>query len=287
MPMPDALLDFNDPAASEQRFRDHLDQPDTDAAVRAEARTQLARAQGLQRRFAEGHATLDAVERSEPPPSDRAAIRVSLERGRLLNSGGDPAASVARFTDAWTRARASGEDALAVDAAHMLAIVEPGDAALPWHERAFALARSSSDRAASAWLGTLANNLGWTLHDLGRPADALPVFEEALAWREARGDLGPIRIARWAVARCLRTLDRLDEALAIQQSLAQELVAADEHDPYVDEELGECLLALGQPTDAAPHFARAHSALVNDPWLVEHEPGRLARLRRLAMEHRD
>jgi hypothetical protein len=97
-----------------------------------------------------------------------------------------------------------------------------------------------------------------------------------------KDDPGPARIARWTVARCLRTLDRPAEALAIHQALATELAAAGEADPYVDEEIGECLLALGRGEEAASHFARAHAGLAADPWLVENEPDRLKRLHDLA-----
>jgi len=280
---PDALWDFADPAGSESRFHAALTAPPSlPADARAEVQTQIARAQGLQRRFADGHATLDEIESSPKPRSDRVDIRIALERGRLRNSSGDPASSISHFTLAWELARTAGEDALAVDAAHMLAIVVPGEGALPWHERAFALARSSPDPKAAAWIGSLGNNLGWTLHDLGRADEALGAFQEALTWREAKGDTGTIRIARWTVARCLRTLDRLAEALIIQQSLAEELAAAGEDDPCVDEEIGEYLLALGRASEAAPHFTRAHAGLASDPWLVEHEPDRLKRLQDLA-----
>ncbi len=250
---PDALWDFADPAGSEGRFRAALATEDGQPpAKRAEVQTQIARAQGLQRRFAEGHATLDELERSSEPTTDWVNIRIALERGRLLNSSGDPVSSIPHFTRAWELATATGEDALAVDAAHMLAIAVPGEGALPWHERAFALARSSPDPKAAAWIGSLGNNLGWTLHDLGRPEEALAAFKDALAWREEKGSPGPIRIARWAVARCLRTLDRPAEALALQRALAAELAAAGEEDPYVDEEIRECLLALGRGTAAPP-----------------------------------
>ena len=249
----DALWDFSDPAGSESRFRAALAaEPSLPVNLRAEVHTQIARAQGLHQRFAEGHATLDEIESSPEPRSDRVEVRIALERGRLRNSAGDPASSIPPFLRAWELARAAGEDALAVDAAHMLAIVVPGEGALPWHERALALAQTSPDPKAAAWIGSLGNNLGWTLHDLGRPEEALRVFQEALTWREAKGDIGAIRIARWTVARCLRTLDRPAEALIIQQSLAEELATAGESDPYVDEEIGACLLALGRANEATP-----------------------------------
>lgn len=279
----DSHWGFADPAGSESRFRAVLAAgsaltPD----ARAEVQTQIARAQGLQRRFPEGQATLDDIERSSEPRSDRVNVRIALERGRLLHSAGDSASSIPYFSRAWDLARTADEDALAVDAPHMLAIAIPGDGALTWHELAFAQARSSPNPKAYTWIGSLANNLGWTLHDLGRPEEALRVFQDALAWREIKGEPGPIRTARWAVARCLRTLGRLDEALALHRALDEELSAAGETNPYVDAEIGGCLLALGRGEEAVPHLARALVGLAADTWLAKREPDRLERLHNLA-----
>ena len=75
---PSDLWDFDDPAASEQRFRDAADA--AEEPQRGIWLTQVARALGLQERYDEGHAVLDdlAVSNAE------VATRVSLERGRLL-----------------------------------------------------------------------------------------------------------------------------------------------------------------------------------------------------------
>ena len=68
------------------------------------------------------------------------------------------------------------------------------------------------------------NNQAWDLYDMGRFAEALPIFQEALvAWLE-RGKPNQILAARRAVAQCLRSLGRDAEALAI----LGELEAADE-----------------------------------------------------------
>jgi len=46
-----------------------------------------------------------------------------------------------------------------------------------------------------------------------------------------------VHIAKWSVARCLRSLGRHDEALAILEALEREGRAAGKPDPYVDEEI--------------------------------------------------
>ena len=283
MPALDDLWDYDDPAASEARFRAAIESASAggDATAAAEARTQLARSLGLQGRFADGDAILDRVE-ADHPAVDRVRVRVHLERGRLRRSSGDAAASVTPFEAAWELARALGEDGLAVDAAHMLALVDapPGEQA--WHRRAIDLADASPDPAARRWRGSLWNNIGWARFEAGDLDGALAAFETALAARREQGEPGPTRIAEWCVGRCLRALGRPAEGLAIQERLVAEAAAAGERDDgFMAEEIGECLLALGRAEEARPHFARAASLLGADAWLTEHEPDRIARLRDL------
>src|SRR5262249_36900215 len=141
------------------------------------------------------------------------------------------------FVDAWELALESGEEALAVDAAHMVAIVEPQERQMEWNLRALVLAESSNDPRARKWRGSLLNNIGWTYHDAGEYERALEKFEEALQVRTEQGATSPIQIARWCIARCLRSLGRNEEALAIQQQLHAEHQADGTDDPFVQEEL--------------------------------------------------
>jgi tetratricopeptide (TPR) repeat protein len=278
----DTLWDFQDPAQSEQRFRARLKELAEPTGLRVETQAQLARALGLQRRFDEGHAVLDDAEAALRSDWRRARVRVWLERGRLLNSARQGDRGQADFQRAFDEAEQAVEENLAIDAAHMLGIILPGDDGVAWNERALGLTRAATEPRARAWLGSLLNNLGWTYHDQGDFARALPLFEDALAFRLEQGDPGPVRIARWCVARCLRSLGRQPEALERQRALQAELTAAGETDGYVVEEIGENLLALGRSDEARPYFAEAHQRLSADPWLVEHEAARLERLRRLA-----
>ncbi len=276
-----ALWNFGDPVESERRFRALLLRVEAEPEAAAIVTTQIARAQGLQRRFDEAHATLDAVTVQPTARGARVAVRLALELGRVLRSAGDVTAAQPYFASAFARAGEAGEDALAVDAAHMLAIVE-SDPALQatWNQRALALAESSSDPLARRWRASLLNNMGWTRHGEGRFDEALGLFECALAAREELGDAGAIRVARWCVARVLRSLGRVDEALAAQQVLDDAISEAGAPaDGFVCEEIAECLLALGRAEEARPWFAKAHAELVKDPGFVEAEPARLARMK--------
>lgn len=264
----DAAWDFGDPAASEARFRAQLPAVAGRAAggegawraVQVQLLTQLARSLGLQGRFDAAHAVLDDAAAHVAADDEAGRVRIDLERGRALNSAGRSEAARPHFDAAFERARAAGLDALAVDAAHMIAIVAPPDEVMAWHARALALAEASPDPAARRWRASLLNNLGWTLHDLGRDDDALAALEQALALREAAGDPTTIGIARWSVARILRALGRVDEALAIQLALLAAHEAAGRTDPHVHDELAACLTALGRDDAAARHAAMAARA---------------------------
>lgn len=284
LPEFDGFWSYGDPAGSERRFRELLPvaRAAGDVPYLAELLTQIARAEGLQRRFDAAHLTLDEVEALLPVAGDRATIRYHLERGRAFNSSNRADEAHSHFLSAFRRAQGAGHDDLAVDAAHMLAIVSPADQALSWSNEAIDLARQSADPRAQGWLGSLYNNLGWTYHDLGRYHDALATFQRGLEWQQQAGRAEETRIAAWTVARALRSLGRYEEALERQQENARRLAEIGSPGGFVQEELGECLLALGREVEARPHFARAFDLLSRDQWLRESEPNRLARLERLA-----
>src|SRR5262249_49361501 len=135
LPEFETLWDHAEPAASEARLRQLLAETEVWAghaapadrinrAYRAELLTQIARAQGLQRRYEDAHRTLDNALALLHEDDRTAKARSLLERGRIFLSAGAPAVAHSLFLDAWKLARASGAEAIAIDAAHMLAIVE-------------------------------------------------------------------------------------------------------------------------------------------------------------------
>ncbi len=200
----------------------------------------------------------------------------------MINSAGAPERAAPSFITAWKVAREHCEDALVVDAAHMLGIVLPPPAGPEWNHHSLALAETSTDPKAQRWQGSRLNNRGWTSHDAGDVATALTLFKCAASWKNDHGTAQGSRIARWCVARTLHSLGRLTEALAQQRALREELTSAGQHDGFVNEEIGECLLALGRPEEAGPHFAAAYAALSRDPGCTLRELDRLRRLPELA-----
>ncbi|MFO1397342.1 MAG: hypothetical protein U1F48_09785 [Burkholderiales bacterium] len=290
----DALWNYDQPADSEARFRAEAARHGAGSREALEAATQVARAQGLQRRFVDADATLDAVARLlpalEPAPAlARVRTRYLLERGRVRNSAGDPAAAVPRFKEALVVARDDtlpGADYYRVDALHMLGIAAPKGGQIAWNLKAAATAQASSDPRARGWAASLENNIGWTYFEAGDANEALAHWQRALALREAAGKAGPIRIARWTVARGYRALSRLDDAQRVQLALVAETEKAGEPDGYVYEELAEIEAARGNAKAAAAWAAKAHALLQPDADFVATEPARLARLAALAQEAR-
>lgn len=279
----DQLWDYDNPAETEKKFRQLLPAAQSSGipSYYAELLTQIARTQSLQRQFEAAHQTLDDAERLIESEMRTTRIRYLLERGRTYNSSGHPDQARPLFQEAWELGIEVKEDFYAIDAAHMIAIVEKGDESIAWNHKALELAEISRDPRAKNWRGSLYNNLGWTHHDRGEYEKALNLFQKAIIFRREQADPKLIRIARWCVARCLRSMNEVEQAYEIQKALLAEAEESGEDDGYTHEELAECLLLMGKPDQAQPHFAEAYYVLSKDPWLADHEPERIARLKSL------
>jgi tetratricopeptide (TPR) repeat protein len=278
----DAYWEYGNPAASEQRFRAALADASGDSQL--ELLTQIARTYSLRRRFTDAHAVLDEGDPKLPQAGTAPRVRYLLERGRTYNSAGDKVRAKPLLIAAYDLAFAAKLDGLAVDAAHMVPIVSGSAEGAQWTERGLALARSSADPKARALLPALLNNHAWNLHDQGRFEEALPVFRDAESAWHATGRQPQGRIASWSVARCLRSLARYDEALAIQRGLEQAYAEDGAADGYVFEEIAELLLAMDRRAQARPYFERAADELGRDPSFAMAQAARLQRLRDLARD---
>jgi tetratricopeptide (TPR) repeat protein len=183
------LWDYDRPERSEQQFRSLLPAAEAtgEPSYMAELLTQIARAQGLQRHFDAAHRTLDEAEALLGEGAARPMVRYLLERGRVFNSARQPGRARPLFLEAWQLATGHRLDFYAIDAAHMLAIIEPPDQHLHWNQLALDLAEGSADPRARNWRGSLHNNIGWSYHDRGQYQEALESFRTALAYRREQG----------------------------------------------------------------------------------------------------
>ncbi len=279
----DIQWDFNKPKDTEEKFLAiYNESGDADEGYKAELLTQIARTQGLQMKFDEAHKTLDSALQLIKPESIKAHERYLLERGRVFNSSKHVDEAKPLFLDAYKFALKNNLDFYAIDAAHMLGIVEKAEESLKWNEIAIKIAECSDEERSKKWLGSLYNNTGWTFHDMGKYDEALKLFERNVIWHKERNSKMQLIIAKWSVARTLRSLEKINEALKMQMSLIDELKEMGlEQDGYIFEEIGECLFLQSKP-EAKGYFKSAYDILSKDIWLAENEKERLARIKRLS-----
>jgi len=261
------LWDFGNPALSEQRFRQALAQAQGDEALILH--TQIARSHGLRKDFDAARRVLRQIEPAMVSAGAEARMRYHLESGRTHASAAHdpesltPAAKAQaghHFEAALGIARGARLDALAIDAIHMFAFIDTAPAdQLKWGQAALEVVLSSTQDSARRWEASVRNNIGVALGQLQRHEEALGQYQQALAIRERGTNAQATRVAHWMVARTLRSLQRHDEALAIQLRLEREFDAAGQPDPYVFEELEALYRARGD-ADKAEHYNARRAA---------------------------
>ena len=278
------LWDYGDPKATEVLFVSLTEEASLsdNAEYLPILITQLARTHSMRNELSLAHKQLNQAESMVSDEQSRAWVFILLERGRTYNSSGNKPEALRYFEKAFSIAELIGNDYLAVDAAHMVAIAETLVNQMKWNVIALRIAESSDSESARKWLGSLYNNMGWTLFDQGEYDKALALFEKGVIFRREQGNARRLRIARWSVARTYRAVGMVDEALAIQTLLLQESeIQALPFDAYVFEELAELYHIKGDAR-APDYFNRAYLLLVQDKWLNRNEPQRVARLKKLA-----
>lgn len=283
----DSLWNYSNPAKTCELFDDLIPAAKESGNTEyfLQLLTQIARTQGLQDDFVEAHLTLDEVQEAITADTPVAKIRYFLERGRVFNSSKEKDNALVMFARAFELALEAKQDNYAVDAAHMLAIAESApEKKMEWNLKAMTLAENSQDKKAQGWLGSLYNNTAWTYHDSQKYDQALELFKKALTFREERGEATAIRIAKWSVARTLRSQKKLDEAFEIQSQLKSELDQAGQKDVYVYEELGEIALALGKTDDSKEYFRLAYNLFSKDESFKSNQADRFKRVHELSLK---
>jgi tetratricopeptide (TPR) repeat protein len=245
---------FDDPEASEANFRGIIDQPSLSREEYLEVWAQIARTFSLRRDCPKCHSLLEEHWEEAMASGGRPKACFELERGRAFRSGKEIDKSIPLFKSA----ALSDEDDLKIDALHMLAIVAEPEKAIQINKDALAFAEASSQPWAQRWEGSLCNNLAWSFFEAQDYATALRYFQQAVDARTKFGQTDSIRVAKWCVGHCQRMAGNLENAFEIQIELSH-----GESDGYVSEELGEILLAQGNPEAAKPHFAAAVELLAD------------------------
>lgn len=271
-----AIWNFANPAGTQSRFESMIESGTATGPTVLILRTQVARCLGLQRKFREALALLDEVDGVLGSEPTEPRVYSLLERGRVLNSSGNPGAAQPLFQSAVDLAASANLWLTAVDAVHMLAIVAPtAEEQITHNLHGLELVQQHPE--ADRWTLALNNNLGEIYRSRGEYEKALRCFTAILEWQGRTGR--PLdRYAQVDVAKMLRLTGKVPEGLFAIQSLAAE--AAD--DGFVQEELAEALLAAGRDGEAHPLFVRAWEKLQHESWLKDYEPARYRRLGDLA-----
>ena len=273
------LWDFADLDASERRFRQQIERESSDDG-RAEVLTQLARVQGLRGDFDAGDRLLDEAAPDAVSPRVRACV--DLERGRLRRSSGDREAAFPLFESAFSLAGDAGEDFVAADAAHMAALAAPDrDGFVAWTLRGIELAEAREGAAYwlgpllnnLGWEYFEAGEHELALDVFER---ALRARE-----RDPENEVA-IELGRYAVGKALRALGRPDEALPLLEAAVAWAQRAGNPDGWFHEELAEEYAAVGRAADARAQARLAIPLLESDDPSFAEDDARRHRLDALA-----
>ena len=221
--------------------------------------------------------------------------RILCERGRTFQQAGDLVQARIYFEKSYELSDQCQFDKQTINAVHMIAIVAPTSAEkIAWNNKALDLAIHSYDVSAQSWQAPLLNNLGANYLEDQQLEKALDAFQQALIAFEKTPDArGNIRFAQFRVAQVLRMLDRLDEALVMQQEQLKEydaITASKKFDMRVEmfvlmrgfvyEELTEIYVAKNELDEAKKYAQLALNDLDNQMFIIT-DPTSTQRLEKL------
>jgi tetratricopeptide (TPR) repeat protein len=247
------------------------------------ALTQLVRVQGLQGRLEEAKVTLQRA-RTVTPDTDEfqeVKLRLLLEEGRLQSLLMSPTRARGLFQQAWELATQTGQVYHAIDSAFMLSISQPPRYPNEWHKRALEIAEKTTDENSKLWLSHLYLVEGWYAFDYRNYQVALTCFQKALNRPRINGETSKQVVSQWSIARTLRALGQVTEALAVQQALHAELFNQGRSEGHVDLEIAECLHLLGKLDEAKTYFESAYTKLATNSWYADNKVDELARMKYL------
>ena len=262
------LWDFGNPRLSEARFTAALASASEDDKLLLT--TQIARTHGMRRDFAKARDVLASIEPRLPQASAEVRVRHALELGRSYASpvhGRETRSTEnlerarTHFLRAYELASAARLDNLAIDALHMMPVVdETPDRQLEWNAKALAVMERSDQADAKRWEGSLRYNIAYARHLQGEHGSALEQLRLARAAYERAGRLRGVRYTDWMIARTYRAQGRFAEALSLQLELERAWERDGTPDPEVFEELEHLYRALGDEPRARLYGDRRKAA---------------------------
>jgi len=186
-----------------------------DKSIYLQILSQIALTQAMQQKFTEAHKTIDTAEGLLTNEYPLAQVRILLERGRVFHQSDNIDAALPLFIKSYELSAYNHFDVHTVNAAHIVAIViKDVDEKIKWNKMAIELASNTKDKHVEAWLGSLYNNLAQNYIESKQYNEAYKAFEQCKIQGQKSGHSIVIRGAKWGMARALRSLNSLDEALA-------------------------------------------------------------------------
>ncbi len=262
-----------------------------DKSVYLQILSQIALAQAMQQKFDIAHNTLDEAEKLLEPQYQLATIRLLLERGRVYYKCDRLDTALSFFIQAYDVSTLSSEFAShTLTAAITIATIEKNlQKQIEWNKRAINLAENTHDERLHALLGPIYNNLAQQFIEAGKYLEALQSFEKCKAHAEERRDQIVIRGALWGIGRALRGLNKLDQALYIQNDLLKEYEQISEQGlvavelisigrGLIYEELAELYFAQKAWEQSQKYARLAYEDLSNDAGMKKLYPKRIERM---------
>jgi hypothetical protein len=261
-----------------------------DKSVYLQILSQIALAQAMQQKFDMAHQTLDEAEKLLEPQYQLAKVRLLLERGRVYHQSDRLDQALSFFIQSYDLSKSSPEfDFHTVNASHMVAIVEKHtEGKIEWNKRAN-LAEQTKDERCHVWLGPIYNNLAQNYIEAEKYQEALQAFNKCKAHAEEHGDQIVIRGVLWGMGRALRGLNKLNQALDIQNDLLKEYEKISDQGllpmeliyvgrGLVYEELAEIYFAKEYEHHSQKYAYLAYEDLSKDAWMKKLYPKRIQRL---------
>ena len=217
------LWNYSNPEDSEARFRTAM--PNASNDDKLILITQIARTFTLRRNFEQALSILASIKSIISNASPEAQVRYFLELGRSYASPThsekdrtleNDNISRAHYLQAFQIAKSACLDSLAIDALHMMPVVDTDPAIqLQWNEKAIDYMENSSQADSRLWEASLRNNVGYARHLMGDYDEALRQFELSLKAHKKAGNTRAIRIANWMIAWTYRAQNKFMPAIEI------------------------------------------------------------------------
>lgn len=251
--------------------------------------SRLAVAQALQKKFKLAHKTLDKAENELTPEQALVQVRLLLERGRVFIIAYDFKAALPHVKKCYQLSKKYKLEMYAIDAAHMMpVIVNNVKDKIKWNKIAINIAeKSRNKKEAKEWIKILHQAIGLNYIEAKQYKKALLSFKKSKQLVEKSGPKILAIGAKIGIAKSLRLLNQIDDALDIQIKLIKDCnilknknlhpIEINLFYGWIYEELAE--LHLKKVMEFSP---LAYQHLSKDPWHIKNVPARLARMQKLS-----